>query len=296
MRRIYLAASVLLLLVACGPTEEEKNPPAPTGASAHSERVPSFDGTPIAYTVAGDGEGAVLFIHGWACDRYYWSSQIYDFAETHKVVAVDLAGHGESGNDRAEWSIQSLARDVQAVVDHLDLSSVILVGHSMGGPVALEAARLMPDRVVGVVGVDTFHDVGQDFGEEWERILGAYQSDFSGTCTPFVGQMFTDDADPGFVAEITTDMCDISPELGVALLRALSEYDVAASLAAVEVPVRSINSSMWPTNLEGNRIYDPDFDVLIIEGSGHFPMLERRLEFDRLLEQLIEEVTAGDTI
>ena len=296
MRRLTVVALFVLMLVACGRGEEKTALPAPTGPIAHSERVPSFDGVPIAYTVAGDGPGALLFIHGWACDRYYWASQLYDFADTHTTVTVDLAGHGDSGADREEWTILSLARDVQAVVDHLDLRSVILVGHSMGGPVALEAARLMPDRVVGVIGVDTLHDVGADSGDAWERIFARYEAGFSGTCTEFVKGMFLEETDAGLVTEITDDMCDISPEVGLALLRAYSVYDLSGSLADVEVPVRSINSPMWPTNVEGNRRYDPDFDVMIIEGSGHFPMREKRAEFDLLLEQVIEEFTSGNTI
>ena len=195
MRRLTVVTLFVLVLTACGPGEEKTALPAPTGPIAHSERVPSFDGIPIAYTVAGEGPVALLFIHGWACDRYYWASQLYDFADTHTVVTVDLAGHGDSGADREEWTLLSLARDVQAVVDHLDLRSVILVGHSMGGPVALEAARLMPDRVVGVVGVDTLHDVGADSGDAWERIFARYEAGFSSTCTEFVKGMFLEDAD-----------------------------------------------------------------------------------------------------
>lgn len=296
MRRLTVATLFVLMLAACGPGEEKTALPAPTGPVAYSERVSSFDGVPIAYTVAGEGPGALLFIHGWACDRYYWASQLYDFADTHTVVTVDLAGHGDSGSGRTDWTIESLARDVQAVVDHLDLSSVILVGHSMGGPVALEAARLMPERVVGVIGVDTLHDVGTDYGDEWKRILAAYETDFDGACRQFVGGMFLDDVDAGLVTEITDDMCDISPEVGLGLLRAYSEHDLPGSLAAVQAPVRAINGPKWPSNVEGNRRYDPDFDVLIIEGSGHFPMREKRLEFDRLLEQVIEEITSGETI
>ena len=296
MRRFYVATLFLLILTACGPGDEGTALPAPTGPVAHSERVPSFDGVPIAYTVAGEGQGALLFIHGWACDRYYWASQLYDFAETQTVVTVDLAGHGDSGSDRTEWTIESLARDVQAVVDHLDLQSVILVGHSMGGPVALEAARLMPDRVVGVIGVDTLHDVGGEYGDEWDRILANYESDFNGTCVEFVKEMFYEDADAGLVAEITEDMCAISPEIGLALLRTYADHDLSGSLAAVEAPVRSINGPMWPTNVERNRQFHPDFEVLIIEGSGHFPMREKSDEFDRLLEQVIEEITSGSTI
>ena len=296
MRKLYVATLLVSMLVACGPGEEKTALPAPTGPLAHSEHVRSFDGVPIAYTVAGGGQGALLFIHGWACDRYYWASQLYDFAETHTVVTVDLAGHGDSGSDRVDWTLTSLARDVQAVVDHLDLHSVILVGHSMGGPVALEAARLMPGRVVGVVGVDTLHDVAIDYEDEWERIFAKYESDFSGTCVEFVKEMFYEDADAGLVAEITEDMCQVSPEVGMALLRAYADHDLPGSLASVDAPVHSINGPMWPTNVEGNRQYDPDFEVLIIEGSGHFPMREKREEFDRLLEQVIEEITSGETL
>ena len=262
---------------------------------AFSERVASFDGVPIAYTVAGEGPGALLFIHGWGCDRYYWGSQLYDFADTQTVVTVDLAGHGDSGSERVDWTLASLARDVQAVVDHLGLQSVILVGHSMGGHVALEAARLMPDRVVGVIGVDTLLDAEYEYGEEWDELLARYEADFDGTCNEFVKMLFYEDADPGLVAEITEDMCDISPEVGIALLRAFPDHDFAGLLETVEAPVRAINSAKWPTNVEGNRKYDPDFEVIIIEGSGHFPMREKREEFDRLLEQVIEELTSGAT-
>ena len=90
--------------------------------------------------------------------------------------------------------------------------------------------------------------------------------------------MFMEDADAGLVTDITDDMCAISPEVGLALLRAYSVHDLYGSLADVEAPVRSINGPMWPTNVEGNRRYDPDFDVMIIEGSEHlsFELLASR--------------------
>jgi pimeloyl-ACP methyl ester carboxylesterase len=295
MRRASTALLFLLLIAGCGPADDDEAMPAPTGPAAYSERVRSADGVPIAYTVAGDGDGALLFIHGWACDRYYWASQLYDFADTHKVVVVDLAGHGDSGSDRTDWSIESMAQDVRAVIDHLALESVILVGHSMGGPVAVETARTMPERVVGVIGVDTFHDVGYEAGEEWDQFLLAYENDFSGTCDEFVRGMFLDDADHGLVDEISADMCVISPEIGIALLRAYATYDLSTAIATLGVPVRAINSPKWPTDIEGNRRFDPDFDVLIIEGSGHFPMREDREAFDLLLDRVIEEITSGAT-
>jgi len=80
------------------------------------------------------------------------------FAADYKVVTLDQAGHGESGKDRKAWTVESLAGDVESVVKDLGLKRVILVGHSMGGPVALLAAKRMPGTVVAVIGIDTLQD------------------------------------------------------------------------------------------------------------------------------------------
>ena len=115
----------------------------------------SADGAAIAYDVRGKGDITLVFIHGWACDRSFWREQLDIFARDYRVVALDLGGHGDSQVDRDAWSLAVLGGDVQAVADELNLNRVILIGHSLGGMVSLEAARLMPERVLGVVGVDT---------------------------------------------------------------------------------------------------------------------------------------------
>jgi pimeloyl-ACP methyl ester carboxylesterase len=283
----------MLSLVRCGGGEKSDGPAAPT--SREDGKVPSFDGVPIAYTTVGHGAGAVLFIHGWSCDRSYWSAQIEAFAEGQRVVVVDLAGHGDSGREREDWTVESLGRDVQAVVESLDLASVVLVGHSMGGPVALEAASRMPERVVGVIGVDTFHDVEHGDRAAWAEIVAGFREDFEGRCRAFAAGMFLEDADPELVREVTADLCDAPPGIATELLARIAEYDLPAALAAVSVPVRAINGTLVPTRIEVNRRYDPDFDALILEGVGHFPMLERPDEFNRLLARVIEELTGGTT-
>ena len=123
------------------------------------------DGVDIHYEAMGSGSPTLLFIHGWNCDRRYWSDQLAYFAETHQVVAIDLAGHGESGLQRTEWTISQFGADVAAVADQLSLDDVILVGHSMGGPVALEAARQLQGRAKMIIGADTLNDVSISFPE-----------------------------------------------------------------------------------------------------------------------------------
>jgi len=115
------------------------------------DNVLSADGIPIAYEVHGAGMPALVFIHGWSCDRSYWDAQVEPFAQTHQVVAIDLGGHGESGLARKKWTIESFGADAVAVVDKLGLGRMVLVGHSMGTQVALETYRLAPARVRGLV-------------------------------------------------------------------------------------------------------------------------------------------------
>ena len=118
----------------------------------------SSDGVPISYVLEGSGAPVFVFVHGWACDRTYWSAQVEHFSTQARVITVDLAGHGESGDERADWSIANFAEDVVAVLVAENIENATLVGHSLGGPVVLEAAILASDRVSAVVGVDAFPD------------------------------------------------------------------------------------------------------------------------------------------
>ena len=93
------------------------------------------DGLEIVGEVRGQGDTAFVFLHGWCGDREYWKHQVEVFAADYRIVALDQAGHGESGKGRKAWTTDSLAGDVEAVVRGLCLKRVILVGHSMGGSV-----------------------------------------------------------------------------------------------------------------------------------------------------------------
>jgi pimeloyl-ACP methyl ester carboxylesterase len=162
----------------------------------------------------------------------------------------------------------------------------------MGGFVVIEAARLLPGRVIGLIGVDTLHDVEMKFPkDETERMVKGLERDFAGTCKPFVKSMFLESSEAELVTEVTDDMCSAPPEVAIASLRAATSYDAAAGLDAAKVPLRCINGTHIPTNVETNQKHTPSFHVYPIENTGHFPMLERPVEFNRLLRQAVEELT-----
>ncbi|MBI1952041.1 MAG: alpha/beta hydrolase [Acidobacteria bacterium] len=253
--------------------------------------VPSLaDGVPIHYHAEGRGQPAVVFVHGWSCDSRYWESQVKEIGATHQVVTLDLAGHGQSGRDRADWSIPAFAQDVRAVIERLGLERTVLVGHSLSGAVILETSRLLPDRVAALIPVDTFHDVEWKPGPGVDELLRAMQDDFPAATRHFVKGMFPQGADPALVERMAAQMSAAPPDIAIAILKAGFAFDSATTLSRVKQPVRCINGALFPTRLDANRRHAPQFEAVIMPGVGHFPMIERSAEFNRLLRRAIEDL------
>ena len=154
------------------------------------------DGLEIVGEVGGQGHTALVFLHGWRGDREYWKHQVEVLAADYRVVALDQAGHGESGKGRKAWSANVLAGDVEAVVEALGLKRVILVGHSMGGSVALLAAKRMPGMVIAVIGVDNLQNAEFQLPEEVRKsILVGVEKDFKGTVRVTIAGLLPEKAD-----------------------------------------------------------------------------------------------------
>jgi len=253
--------------------------------------VPASDGVPIHYDVQGKGEPALVFIHCWGCNRHLWDNQVAEFSKTHRVVTIDLPGHGESGLERKNWSVESFGDDVKTVVAKLDLKRVVLIGSSMGGPIALEAARRMPDRVVGIVPVDTLQNVEAKVPpDQLEAGLKALEADFKGTNATMMSQFFFAPTTPPAVKErILADIDSRPPATAIAILRAVFTYDPAPAMREIKIPIRAINADRVPTNVEANRKYAPQFDAMIIKGTGHYPMLEDPARFNAMLTDILRQ-------
>ena len=181
---------------------------------------------------------------------------------------------------------------MKAVVDALGLKRVVLVGHSMGGPVILEAARLMPEKVAALVPIDTLGRVGEKTSPEEKRaFLDPMRADFAAATRKFVRDfMFTPKSDPALAERIAQDMAAAPKEVALSALENLADYDEAAALAAIKAPLRLINTDRWPTDLAAARKYKPDVQLAVMPGLGHFPMLEDPAEFNRLLERALKDL------
>ena len=261
-------------------------------AQPKSEVVAAADGVPIHYSVQGKGEPALVFIHCWACNRNFWDNQVAEFSKTHRVVTIDLPGHGESGQGRKNWSVESYGDDVRAVVTKLDLKRVVLVGSSMGGSIALEATKRMPDRVVAIVPVDTLQNVEAKVPpEQLDAVFKQLQADYKNAVTGLLNQIFFSPTTPAAVKErVINEALSRQPDVALPILKAVFSYDGAAGLREVKVPIRAINSDRVPTDVAVNRKYAPQFDAMMIKGTGHYPMLEDPVRFNQMLAEILRNL------
>jgi len=265
------------------------------GAPASDKTLRLADGLEMAYVEKGEGGPALVFVHCGNCRKEIWRETLDAFQGEHRVVAMDLPGHGRSGTQRAEWSIPALGADVAALVEHLELGKVILVGSSLGGPVSLEAARrLGRDRVLGVVAVDTLQNVEAKWPEESRRrVLDSYRSDFRKGCRGLMLGLLPEDTPGPTRDRVAEDTCGNDPRPAIALLETLGAYDQASALREAGVPVWAINSTVYATAVEANRKYSPSFQVIPMEGVGHFPQVERPAEFQQHLRRAIRSLVSG---
>jgi pimeloyl-ACP methyl ester carboxylesterase len=255
----------------------------------HDHAAISADGVPIHYDVQGTGVPALVFVHGWCCDRHYWDGQRGYFAPHYQVVTLDLAGHGASGHDRTQWTVSAFGQDIVAVVEQLGLEQVVLVGHSMGGLLIVEAARRLPRSVIGVVGVDTWRNIGDiRTAEEVAAFLAPFRANFVETARAFVRAMFAPTSDPTLVEDIVGAMSAAPPHIAIGTYEALlsNGRNFQAGLQEVTAPKMTINSSARPTQTEAQR---HGIEVMRMSDVGHFVMLEAPQTFNRLLDEAVQK-------
>jgi pimeloyl-ACP methyl ester carboxylesterase len=256
--------------------------------------VRADDGLTLVCEVRGRGDTALVFLHGWCGDRAYWKHQADAFAADYRVVTLDQAGHGESGKDRKVWSASGLAADVEAVVKALGLKRVILVGHSMGGPVALLAARRLPGTVVAVCGADTLQNAEFEMpAEVRKKFMEAFEKDFKGTMRLGLDGMVHEKTTAELKKWLVTRAEAQDPKMALGLMRDLSGLDTKKLLQEAKTPVRCINSAggypfFTPTAVAINKKY-ADYNAVTIEGVGHYPMLEKPDEFNHKLRDVLKE-------
>ncbi len=256
------------------------------------DHIISDDGVMINYYIKGSKKNALVFVHGYSCSSEYWWPQLEYFSKKYTTIAVDLAGHGKSGLNRKEYSMDAFGDDVKSVIEHLDLDQVVLIGHSMGGPVIVKAAGSLGAKSRLIIGVDTFHDLTTEGIGRFARIAvnSMFQLFYDSMTKNSIDDFFIDKTDEDLEDWIRNDALKSPKNISQGTLDALLTMNYPESLSELSIPMIALNArSFRETKLDSNFDTYKDIQIEFMEDVGHFIMLERPDEFNKWLEAKISE-------
>ena len=255
----------------------------------------------IHHVVAGAGSPPIVFVHGFACSHTDWLAQVDHFSARHMTVAVDLPGHGATPATAEPASIERCGMAVADLLRARSSPPAILVGHSMGCRVVLDAALRVPEHVAGIVLVD-----GSRFAPQ---AVAAFEARFAkGEYKPLLGgmfeQMFTSRSDPRVVAAALKRALDLPEAVGQPLLLSLARYDqerLGQALERTGKPLLVLQTTYTNEKRERSsmqvgqttpyldfvRAKVPAARIEVLPGIGHFPQLDAPAETNRLLASFI---------
>jgi len=253
-------------------------------------------GVKIDYTDNGNGDTTLLFVHGWCINKTYWSNQVAYFDKKYRVITMDLPGFGKSGKNRTTWNTIAFGRDVDSVIAQLHLKNVILIGHSMAGDIIVQAAINAPHKVVGLIGIDNFKNVG--IGETpsrkdtliYNRYIDSLKHHFKTLAFEYVNQdLFYKTTENSIRQRVLNDVANSDSTIAAACLE-LNNFDEVTALTKANKKLCLINSDVKPTNTSGLKIKKIPYQVYYIHATGHFPMIEKPKYFNLLLQKAIHNI------
>ncbi len=261
----------------------------------------SVDGIKIHSSTAGKGPKTVILVHGWTCDETTWNSQVPELSKEYRVITLDLPGHGQSGAPKdGKLTMELFARAVEAVRKDSKADRVVVVGHSMGTPVVIEYARLFPKHTAALVFVDGLVNLTVPSSGS-----GAVSSTGSNPRVPNPNQMTGPD---GLKARETM----IRGMFSASTTPAMQQHILSMMLAAPEsTAVGAMQATFDPAYWKGDvftepvlglyadhsrsgdraymKTHFPNMDYQEIADTGHFLMLEKPEEFNRLLIAFLDK-------
>jgi pimeloyl-ACP methyl ester carboxylesterase len=233
-----------------------------------------------------------VFVHGWTCDSSSWGGQVPAFSDDHRVITLDLPGHGQSESPPdGKFSMDLFARAVEAVRAEADADRIVLVGHSMGAPVIREYAHSYPDRVAGLVAVDGPLDMRgfppPEFGQLPPPMIGP---EGLKTRETLIRSMFVPATPPTLQEHILKMM--LSPPETTANGAMASMLDPAIRWTDVtDVPALAVYAGTSPLpNVATVQELFPKFEATQVAGTGHFLMMEQPDEFNRVLAGFLDKI------
>jgi len=248
------------------------------------------NGVSLHYQQAGRGESPLVFVHGWCCDHTFFQPQFDAFQASHAVMTLDLRGCGRSDRSEDGYDIPTLADDVAWLCQDIGFSRPVVIGHSLGGMIALELAARHPSLPAAVIAADPGPiDPAPEDHAFFERFLAGLEGpDEAAVRLAFIEGSFlaTDDADRK--RGIIDTMCSIPAWVAVAGIRGVLAWDGLAALLHCDVPVLVMLSRTGGSNDPARLLVrKPDIQIGVTVGTGHFHQLEAPEQVNPMIERFV---------
>jgi 3-oxoadipate enol-lactonase len=247
-------------------------------------------GASIAWQEAGiSHRRPIILLHSLGTDRSMWDRQVTALAGTHRVVLIDIRGHGRTDSPPGPYSLEDLAGDVIAVADHIRLERFDLCGISISGQIGLWLGINRPDRLRTLTVANTASRIGTREG--WnDRIAAVRNGGMESIAKNVVARWFSEDFPerfPDVHDRVSTVMTATSPIGYIGCCSALAEADLTDHVGAITTPTLVIGSeldvSTPPADAENLHRAIPGSDMVVIPGAGHLSNMDRPDEFNAAL-------------
>jgi pimeloyl-ACP methyl ester carboxylesterase len=250
------------------------------------------DGVALCYEEAGEGKPPVLLVHGWCCDHTYFVPQFEHFAQRgHRIVAVDLRGHGKSDKPHQRYSMQDFADDLAWMCRRLELAKPVVIGHSMGGIVAFDLAARYPHLPSAIVMLDAAVVLPSAARAAIPSLLKELRgSDYRDVLRGYASRsLFIPTDDEQRKERILQSMSSAPQHVVVSAFEGLRDYDPTEAASGLAVPGVYIAADELQPRSDMTRFHEMFSDILYGKtvGSGHFCQLEVPEQVNAMIDRFL---------
>ncbi len=249
------------------------------------------DDVALRYLDEGCGEPALLFVHGWCCDHTYWRPQISEFSRRHRVVAVDLRGHGASDKTDEDYTIGGYFDDLAWLIGEIGLRRPVVIGHSMGGVIVANLVRRHPELAQAAVFVDSLlMPMDPDFQPLRKQVSDGLRSpQYQQVASQFIGEyLFREESPMALRQEVIAAMVAAPQKVMYSSIENMFE-DENLHARPLPVPALFVRAATLPITEEQLRAAMPGIDIQTLD-CAHFVQLERPEEFNAILRDFLSQI------
>ena len=248
----------------------------------------------VHYVTVGQGRHTIVFVHCWAGNLGFWREQVPALADKARLVLIDLPGHGQSDKPHTAYTMDFLAGAVLAVMRDAHVDKATLVGHSMGGAVIACVYRQAPEKVAALVSADGLLRRPQWTPEQAREFTVQFSTpEYREHVKQFVGAFFPVPGTEALRDQVLSETLATPQYVMVGTMEGMfGPNQPDWGLKTVNAPVLVINAKgpMWNADYENYvRSLSPQADYLMMDGVGHWLMLEKPAEFNALLTNLLRK-------